>query len=389
MRDTSDSMNAGSEVEGREHREADADGGFEFDVVGIGSPLVDILATAGEKELKAVGLEKGSMSLVTLERARNIYDAMGSTVEVSGGSAANTMVGLAALGGSAGFVGKVADDDLGVVFAHDIRAAGVAFEPAVGPAGSSATSLDGLFAAGGAEHGSSETQDDAKDSSTEEEVGTGRCLVLVTPDAERTMATHLGVATTIGPHDIPEEFVARHQIVYLEGYLWDLPPAIEAMRKAISIAHEFDRSVALSLSDPFCVERHQDEFLELVQEDIDILFGNEEEVTRLFKATCFEDAINAASETGLLVAVTRGPLGSVVTTPHGPVSVPAEEVENVVDTTGAGDLYAAGFLYALCHDLRPQEAAQLGGLCASEVIGHMGARPQADLGEMARRAGLK
>lgn len=362
---------------------------LEYDVVGIGSPLVDILTMAGEAELKATGLEKGSMSLVDLERARDIYQVMGSTVEVSGGSAANTMVGLSALGGTAGFVGKVADDDLGAIFAHDIRAAGVRYEPAVSPTGSLNRSRESLFATKTAEPVSStDVQLDLGGASQEEEVGTGRCLVLVTSDAERTMATHLGVATTIGPADIPEDFIAQHQIVYLEGYLWDLPPAIEAMRKAIAIAHDSDGSVALSLSDPFCVDRHHDEFLALVEQDIDILFGNEEEVTRLFGAPSFEKAIDAAGETGLLVAVTRGPLGSVVTTPHGPASIPAEKVENVVDTTGAGDLYAAGFLYALSHDFGPVEAARLGGLCASEVISHIGARPQADLRDMARRAGF-
>ena len=299
-----------------------------------------------------------------------IYDAMGPTIEVSGGSAANTMAGVAALGGTAGFVGRVADDALGEVFLHDIRAAGVVFHPVLAPpagGGDAPTAGDGLDA---------------------EARGTGRCLVLVTGDAERTMATHLGVATTIGPGDVPEELVGRAGIVYLEGYLWDLPPAKEAMRRAIGIAHGNDGSVALSLSDPFCVDRHRREFLDLLLGDVDVLFGNEEEVTRLFDARSLDEALTAAEETGLLVAVTRGAEGSVVVAGRGPVEVPAAPVERVVDTTGAGDLYAAGFLYGLTHGSGPEACARLGALAAGEVIGHLGARPEADLAELAREAGL-
>jgi sugar/nucleoside kinase (ribokinase family) len=278
-------------------------------------------------------------------------------LEMSGGSVANTMVGVASLGGRAGFVGKVTDDRLGEVFTRDIRASGVTFEPIGGDATS-----------GG--------------------VGTGRCLVLVTIDAERTMATYLGAATTVVPGDVPLDLVSRAKVVYLEGYLWDLPPAIEAMRRAISVGHEADASIALSLSDPFCVGRHQHEFLDLLREDIDVLFGNEEELMALFSATSFDSAIEAAEETGLLVAATRGAKGSVVTTPHGPVAVPAAPVERVLDTTGAGDLYAAGFLYGLTHGADPTRCAELGGLCAGEIIGHLGARPEADLRALAEEAQL-
>ena len=332
-----------------------------LDVVGIGSPLVDVLAPATDDEIDGAGLVKGSMALVDLARAETIYEAMAPTVEVSGGSVANTMAGVAALGGSAGFVGKVADDVLGQVFTHDIRAAGVAFTPTVAPATGAA---DG------------------------ETVGTGRCLVLVGSDAERTMATHLGVATTIGPADVPDELVARGRVAYLEGYLWDLPPAKEAMRRVIEVCHAHDGSVALSLSDPFCVERHQREFLDLLVDGVDVLFGNEEEVTRLFGAASVEAALDAAAETGLLVAVTLGAQGSVVMTAGGPLAVPAAEVDHVVDTTGAGDLFAAGFLYGLTHGAGPEDCARLGGLCAGEVIGHLGARPQADLAQLAAAAGL-
>jgi len=330
-----------------------------LDVVGIGSPLVDVLAAAGEAEIAAAGLARGSMELVDLARADAIYARMGPTTEASGGSAANTMVGVAALGGTAGYVGKVADDVLGRVFTHDIRAAGVEFEPVPSGSGPSGEAL-----------------------------GTGRCLVLVSGDAERTMATHLGVATTIGPTDVPEALVSRARLVYLEGYLWDLPPAKEALRRAAHVAHLHDGSVALSLSDPFCVERHQREFLELLLDDVDVLFGNEQEIIRLFGAPSLDAAVEAAEETGLLVAVTLGDRGSVVTTARGPVEVPAAPVDAVVDTTGAGDLYAAGFLFGLTHGAGPERCALLGALCAGEVIGHLGARPQADLREIAGRAGL-
>jgi sugar/nucleoside kinase (ribokinase family) len=353
------------------------DVGPSLDVVGVGSPLVDVLAPATDDEIAATGLVRGSMALVDLDQAEAIYAAMASTVEVSGGSAANTMAGLAALGGRAGFVGKIADDPLGQVFVHDIRAAGVRYEPSVADLGDRAGGgADGVTSEGGGAAG-------------EGPLGTGRCLVLVGGDAERTMATHLGAATTITPDDVPTDLVASAQIVYLEGYLWDLPPAKEAMRRAIAVAHDHDGSVALSLSDPFCVERHQREFLDLLLDDVDVLFGNEEEIVRLFNSPTFDDAIDAAAETGLLVAVTRGALGSVVLTARGPVTVPAVPVPAVVDTTGAGDLYAAGFLYGLTHGHEPTRCAELGALCAGEVIGHLGARPQADLGALAVTAGLQ
>ncbi len=342
-----------------ERPHASAGTGGALDVVGIGSPLVDVLSSASDAEIERTGLVKGTMTLVDLARAESIYEALGPTVEASGGSAANTMAGVAALGGAAGFVGKVADDPLGRVFTHDIGAAGVEFHPAVEKTG------QGL-----------------------EAVGTGRCLVLVGSDAERTMATHLGVATTISPSDIPADLVARGQIVYLEGYLWDLPPAKEALRRAIEVCHDNDGSVALSLSDPFCVERHQREFLDLLLDEVDVLFGNEEEVIMLFGVGSFDMALEAGEETGLLVAATRGAAGSVVTTAAGPVSVPAAPVDRVVDTTGAGDLYAAGFLFGLTHGVDPTGCARLGALCAGEVIGHLGARPQTDLVALANSAGL-
>ncbi len=326
-------------------------------MVGIGSALVDVIVRATDAELVSLGLPKGSMSLVDLGRAESIHAAVTPAAEISGGSAANTLAGVASLGGRAAFVGMVVDDRLGQVFTQEIRATGVDFEPG--------------DAAGRAEG-----------------VGTGRCLVLVTEDAERTMATYLGAATTMRPSDVPLELMGRTQIVYLEGYLWDLPPAIEAMRGAISVVHAADGSVALSLSDPFCVQRHQREFLDLLHEDVDVLFGNEEELVTLFGVAGFDAAIEAAEETGVLVAGTRGAEGSVVTTPHGTVAIPAAPVERVVDTTGAGDLYAAGFLYGLTHGADPERCARLGSLCAGEVIAHFGARPEVQLRSLAERSGL-
>jgi sugar/nucleoside kinase (ribokinase family) len=211
---------------------------------------------------------------------------------------------------------------------------------------------------------------------------TGRCLVIVTEDGERTMATHLGVASTLGPEDLDEELVSRARVVYLEGYLWDVEVAKAAMRRAIEVAHASGALVAITVSDPFCVRRHQREFLELLRSDVDVLFANEEEALLLFGSPGFDAALSAAEETGLLTAVTRGPAGSVVVGCADPIFVRAEPVERVVDTTGAGDLYAAGFLYGLTHGQDPEQCARLGGLCAAEVISHIGARPEVDLREL-------
>jgi sugar/nucleoside kinase (ribokinase family) len=352
-----------------------------LDVVAIGSSLVDVLSRVDDEALDRLGLVKGSMALVDGATSESIYDAMGPGLESSGGSAANTAAGVAALGGTAGFIGKVADDPLGRVFTHDIRACGVDFEPSVDHgAGSGRDSGGGRGSRsgdGGADGRSG--GDAARQSQNRENTGTGRCLVLVTGDAERTMATHLGVATSLGPEDVPEELIARSQVLYLEGYLWDLAPAKEAMRQAITVAHTHDAAVALSMSDPLCVERHRREFLDLLVGQVDVVFANEEEIVRLFKADDFDHALAAAEETGLLMALTRGPAGSVVITPTGPVPVPAHPVRSVVDTTGAGDLYAAGFLYGLARGWGPGSCAELGGRCAAEIISHLGARPQADL----------
>jgi len=325
----------------------------------MGSSLVDVVSTVDDETIGRLGLDRGTMTLVDLAFADRIYAEMGPTVEVSGGSAANTVAGVAALGGAAAFVGKVAADPFGEVFTHDIRAAGVEFRPAI--------------------HDSA---------GSEEALGTGRCLVLVTADADRTMATHLGAATTITPADVPLDLVERGRILYLEGYLWDMELAKQAMRRAIEAAHDHDGAVAFSLSDPFCVERHRREFLDLVVGDVDVLFGNEEEMCRLFDASTLREALTSAEDLGILVAATRGPAGSIVLTGSGRAEIDAAPVAEVVDTTGAGDLYAAGFCYGLTHGLDPAACAQLGSVCAAEVISHLGARPQDDLVELARSAGI-
>ena len=328
-----------------------------LDVVCVGNALVDVLASATDADLAELDLVKGTMALVDHERSAAIYERMGATTEASGGSAANTAAGVAALGGRAAFLGRVADDLFGQAFTHDIRSVGVAFDPVP----------------------------------TEAVPGTvmsGHCLVLVTEDAERTMATHLGVASEFGAVDLHDGHLASTQIVYLEGYLWEQGPAKDAMREAIETAHRSDASVALTVSDPFCVQNHRAEFLELLNGDLELLFANEEEAMMLFGATSFDAAVDAVAETGVLAVLTRGARGSVVVTASGPIEVPAAPVGAVVDTTGAGDLFAAGFLYGITNGLQPEDAARLGGVCAAEVIAHVGARPQADLRALAVEAGL-
>jgi sugar/nucleoside kinase (ribokinase family) len=328
-----------------------------LDVVAIGNALVDVLATATDDDLVALDLIKGTMALVDSDRSEAIYASMGPTTEASGGSAANTAAGVAALGGRVAFLGRVADDSLGQAFTHDIRSIGVAFDPVPTPA------VPG-------------------------QVVTGHCLVLVTDDAERTMATHLGVASDFASSDLHRGHLSSSQVVYLEGYLWEQPPAKAAIREAIELAHLNDAAVALSVSDPFCVEHHRREFLDLVNGDLEMLFANEDEIKMLFDLPGFDAAVDAVVETGVLAVLTRGADGCVVVTASGPVEVPAAPVDRVVDTTGAGDLFAAGFLYGITNGLSPEDSARLGGVSAAEVISHVGARPQADLRALAVEAGL-
>lgn len=319
-----------------------------YDVVGIGNALVDVLSLEDEAFLVRHELLKGAMTLIDAERAEALYAAMGVGVEMSGGSAANTLAGIASFGGRGGFIGRVRDDELGKVFAHDISAVGVEFA--------------GVMAADGSP--------------------TGRCLIVVTPDGERTMNTLLGAAGELGPEDIDPSFVASARITYLEGYLFDQEAAGDAFHKASAAAHDAGRMVALTLSDSFCVERYLEAFRELVADRVDVLFGNEHEVTLLFETDDVDDALTQAEAHCGLVAVTLGAKGAVVSVNGQRVRVPAEPVERVVDTTGAGDLFAAGFLYGLSRGLAPETCGRLGALASAEVIGHVGARPEMSLSRL-------
>ena len=324
-----------------------------YAVAGIGNAIVDVLAHADDARLAALGLDKGVMTLIDAIDAEALYAKMGPGQECSGGSAANTIAGVAALGGRAAFIGKVGDDVLGHVFRHDLAALGVHFPT----------------------------------SSAKPGRATARCLVFVTPDGQRTMQTYLGACIDLAPEDVNEEAIARARVTYLEGYLWDPPRAKEAFRKAARIAHEAGRKVALSLSDPFCVERHRAEFLDLVAQHVDILFANEVEIASLL-GTDFDSAARTVKELCSTAVLTRSALGSVVVSGEQTVFQAAFPVERVVDTTGAGDLYAAGFLHGLTQGFDLGRSAALGSLCASEIIGHVGARPNADLASLAANAGL-
>jgi sugar/nucleoside kinase (ribokinase family) len=326
-----------------------------FDVLGIGNAIVDVIARTEDDFLIRHQMRKGSMQLITEAAATRIYDAMGPAVEISGGSAANTIVGAAGLGARAAFIGKVRDDELGRVFAHDIRAAGVSFTtpPAArGPA-------------------------------------TARSFVLVTPDGERTMNTYLGAAQDLHPNDVDPETVAAAGIVYLEGYLWDPPHAKAAFLKAASIAHEAKRDVALTLSDAFCVDRYRAEFLDLIRSrTVDLVFANEHELHSLYQTADFATALKALREDANAAVVTRSAKGSMVVTRGETDAVPACPVDRVVDATGAGDLFAAGFLVGLARGSDYRTAARLGALAAAEIIGHLGARPETSLRDLARENGF-
>lgn len=323
--------------------------GAELDVVAVGHAIVDVIASATDGDLEVQGLVKGAMVLIDGARADATYAAMGPTTQTSGGSAANTAAGVASFGGAAAFIGKVRDDQMGAVFTHDIRSIGVEF--ATPPA-------------------------------TEGEA-TARCLVLVTPDAQRTMCTHLGAARCLRTGDIDRATLARAQVTYLEGYLWDPPDAISALRQAMAWAREAGNRVAFSLSDPFCVDRHRDEFLGLLEGEIDVLFANEAEAVSLFEVATLGQAVADVQGRCEIAVFTRGPLGSVVISSDGVFEVPAAPVDRLVDTTGAGDLFAAGFLFGLTHGADLVRCARLGSVAAAEVIGHVGARPQVCLAALA------
>jgi len=326
-----------------------------YDVLGIGNAIVDVIARAEEDFLLKQGMRKGTMALIDEQRAQAIYDAMGPAVEMSGGSAANTIVGLASLGARAAFIGKVKDDGLGRAFAHDIRAAGVAYDAKAAVAGPA----------------------------------TGRCYVLVTPDGERTMNTYLGAAQDLHPSDIDEAAIAASAVTYLEGYLWDPKHAKDAFLKAAKIAHEADRKVALTLSDAFCVDRWRDEFLQLMRSGtVDLIFANEAELHSLYQTSDFDAAVKALRADIEVAVVTRSEKGCIVINPEDIEAVPAFPVERVVDTTGAGDLFAAGFLCGLARGADDRTCGRLGAMAAAEVIQHLGARPETSLKDLAAQNGL-
>ncbi len=321
-----------------------------YDVVGIGNAIVDVLAHADDAFLGRHGLAKGTMTLIDADRAEQLYSAMPPAIECSGGSAANTMVGVASLGGRAAYIGRCRDDQLGRVFGHDIRAVGVAFTAK--PVG------DGP--------------------------ATARCLIFVTPDAQRTMQTYLGACADLGPADIDGELIAESDILYLEGYLWDRPQAKAAFLAAVDIARAAGRKVALSLSDPFCVDRHRESFLELIEHHVDVLFANESEITSLYRTHDFAVATaNFCTHPHKIAALTRSAHGSVIVNGATVHEIPAEPVAQVVDTTGAGDHYAAGFLYGLAHGHDLAMCGRLGSIAAAEIISHFGARPETPFRDLA------
>ncbi len=326
-----------------------------YDIVGLGNAIVDVIARAEDDVLIRHGMHKGGMALIDETRANAIYDAMGPAIEVSGGSAANTIVGAASFGARAAFIGKVKNDELGRTFAHDIRASGVAFCT----------------------------------EAANEGPPTARCYILVTPDGQRTMNTYLGAAQDLRPEDVDAATVAGSAITYLEGYLWDPQSAKDAFVKAAKIAHEAGRQVALTLSDAFCVDRWRDEFLGLLRSrTVDLLFANEAELHSLYQTADFDTALRALRQDARLAVVTRSEKGCVVVSPDQTLAIRAYPVDRVVDTTGAGDLFASGFMVGLARGTDLAVAARLGALAAAEVIQHLGARPETSLMALAQENGL-
>jgi sugar/nucleoside kinase (ribokinase family) len=325
-----------------------------FDVLCIGNAIVDVLARVEDSFIAKHGLTKGMMRLIDEETAEKLYGDMGPAVEISGGSAGNTAAGIASFGGRAAYFGKVKNDQLGDVFRHDLRAQGVSFDSqraAAGPA-------------------------------------TARSFILVTPDGERTMNTYLGACGNLTTADIDPDIVADSQITYMEGYLWDRPEAKEAFQRAAQIAREARRKTAITLSDSFCVDRHRESFLDLIHKHIDIVFANESEICSLYQTPDFEAAREQARADCQIAVLTRSELGSVIVQGDQTWTVPAHRVTKVVDATGAGDLFAAGFLHGLTSGRPLDLCAKLGALAAAEVISHLGARPEVKLAEHARRSGL-
>jgi sugar/nucleoside kinase (ribokinase family) len=325
-----------------------------YDVVGIGNAIVDIIARCDDGFLSKHDLDKGFMRLIDADEAAKLYEAMGPATERSGGSVANSIAGLASFGAKCGFIGRVAADQFGGIFRHDIRSLGIAY-----------------------------TTDPAEDGAP-----TARCLVLVTPDGERTMNTFLGASVDFAPGDLDPDLIEGAKIVYLEGYLFDRDAAKSAFREAAKRAKAAGAKVALTLSDPFCVERHRDDFRKLVKEDADIVFANEKEITTLYEVNSFDEAADAALQDCELAVLTRSEDGSLILGAGETTEIPADPVSQVMDATGAGDLYAAGFLFGLTQGLPVETCGRLGSLAAAEVISHIGARPETSLAKLASARGL-
>ena len=327
----------------------------QFDVLTVGNAIVDIIARAEEDFLVREDIIKGAMNLIDADRAEHLYAAMGPATETSGGSASNTAAGVTSLGGKAAYLGKVTNDHLGGVFTHDIRAIGVHFDTPP----------------------------------LEATPPTARSMIFVTPDGERSMNTYLGACVELGPEDVDAQVVAGSQITYFEGYLWDPPRAKEAIRQAAHIAHENGRQTAITLSDPFCVDRYRAEFLELMRSGtVDIVFANDAEAKSLYETSDLNSAISALREDVKLAAVTQGEEGSIVVTREKTSEVAAHAIDKLEDTTGAGDLYASGFLYGLTSGRSMEDCARIGGLAAAEVIQHIGPRPQVSLKDLLAQSGI-
>lgn len=329
--------------------------GTQFDVLTVGNAIVDIIARAEDDFLVRESIHKAAMNLIDADRAEYLYAVMGPAIEASGGSAGNTAAGIASLGGKAAYFGKVCDDHLGTVFTHDIRALGVHFE--VPP--------------------------------LKEEPPTARSMIFVTPDGERSMNTYLGACVELGPEDVDADVVAQSQVIYFEGYLWDPPRAKDAIRLGAEIAHANNRQVAITLSDSFCVDRYRDEFLELMRSGtVDLVFANDAELKSLYQTSDLASAVTAVKDDVALCAVTQSEKGSLVVTREATHEVQAHPIEKLEDTTGAGDLYAAGFLYGLTNDRSLTDCARIGGLAAAEVIQHIGPRPQVSLENLLAQSGI-
>ena len=319
-----------------------------FDVAAIGNAIVDVIGRTEVSVVERLSLNKGTMTLIDAEDAERLHEEMDSPMEMSGGSAANTLAGISSLGGKTAFMGRVRDDRLGNVFRSDMAETGIDFRL--------------------------RPQRDGPP--------TGRCLIFVTPDADRTMQTYLGASVGVGPEDIDPEAIGSAAITYFEGYLYDLEPAKAAFWKAAELAHASGRKIALTLSDPFCVDRHRAAFLEVIEQHVDILFANQEEITSLYETDSFDEAVSLISDNVEIAAITRGPEGAVIAVDGSRIPVDASPVEQVVDTTGAGDLFAAGMLFGITRGYGPDVSGRFGAICAAEIISHYGARPSARLEDL-------